>query len=271
MQSCLLPTGERIHFRSRADVDLLLQEGEAEHHVYARHGIQLRDGDVVIDVGANLGFFTLFVARSVRDATIVAIEPVPDVFEMLRRTVVHNCCCDVRLVNCAIGAIAGTADMTYFPRVSVASSLHHHDTRDFRADSRRFVLGELARRSRILAGLMAVTPGWLWMPLAETVRRFYHASRRVRCMVRPLADVICEQRLDRIDLLKIDTEGSERHVLESVAADQWPGIRQVVVEAHHGLESARQIESFLGARGFRTTAERLRDDAPHLFVVYAVR
>lgn len=271
MRSCLLPTGERVHFRSRADVDLLLQEGEAEHHVYARHGIRLDEGDVVVDVGANLGFFTLFVARSVHDATIVAIEPVPEVFAMLRRTVVHNCCCDVRLVNCAIGAVAGTADMTYFPRVSVASSLHHDDSPDFRADSRRFVLGELARRSRLLAGLMAMTPGWVWAPLAETVRRFFHASRRVRCEVRPLANVIREQRLDHVDLLKIDTEGSEQEVLESVAADQWPGIRQVVVEAHHGPASARRIASFLDARGFRTTAEPLRDDAPHLFVVYAVR
>ncbi|MFM7034907.1 MAG: FkbM family methyltransferase [Planctomycetia bacterium] len=239
--------------------------------MYARHGIRLSENAVVIDIGANLGFFTLFVARSLREATIVAIEPVPEVFEMLRRTVECNCQCDVRLVNCAIGTVAGTADITYFPRVSVASSLHHQDSPAFRSNSRRFVLGELARRSPLLARLMTVSPAWLWVPLAETIRRFFHASRRVRCLVRPLADVLQEERLSRIDLLKVDTEGSEDDVLASIAADQWPHIRQVVVEVHHGPESARRMRSFLEDKGFRTAAEPLRDDAPHLFVVYAVR
>jgi FkbM family methyltransferase len=271
MKSCLLPTGERVYYRSQADVDLLLQEGAAEHHVYASHGIRLAEGDVVVDVGANLGFFTLFVARSLREATILAIEPVPDVFAMLHRTVESNCRCDVRLANCAIGPVGGTATITYFPRVSVASSLHHRDTRDFRAHSRSFVLGELARRSTVVARLMAVTPRWAWMPLAEVIRRFFHASRRVDCVVRPLADLIREQRLSRIDLLKVDTEGAEEDVMESIDADQWASIRQVVVEVHEGPESARRMCSFLEAKGFHTTSEPLRADAPHLFVVYAQR
>lgn len=271
MKSCLLPSGELVYFRSRADIDLLLQESATEHHVYARHGIRLRENAVVVDVGANLGFFTLFVARSLRDATIIAIEPVSEVFEMLRRTVESNCRCDVRLVNCAIGTVAGTADITYFPRVSVASSLHHQDSHEFRSNSRRFVLGELARRSSLFARLMAVSPEWLWVPLAETIRRFFHTSRRVRCVVRPLAEVFNEERLSCIDLLKVDTEGSEDDVLASIAADQWQHIRQVVVEVHHGSESAARMRSFLEKKGFSTTAEPLRDDAPHLFVVYAVR
>lgn len=271
MKSCLLPTGERVYYRSQADVDLLMKEGAAEHHIYASHGIRLAEGAVVVDVGANLGFFTLFVARSLREATILAIEPVPDVFAMLLRTVGGACRCDVRLANCAIGPVGGKATITYFPRVSIASSLHHRDTSEFRAHSRTFVLGELASRSLFVARLMAVTPRWAWTPLAELIRRFFHASRQVECVVRPLADLIREQRLSRIDLLKVDTEGAEEDVMKSIDADQWASIRQVVVEVHQGAESARRMCSFLDAKGFRTMAEPLRADAPHLLVVYALR
>ena len=30
---------------------------------YSRHGIRVRDGDTVIDAGANVGLFTLFLLR----------------------------------------------------------------------------------------------------------------------------------------------------------------------------------------------------------------
>jgi 31-O-methyltransferase len=271
MKSCLLPTGERIHYRSRADVDLLLEEMDADDNIYTRHGIHLGPGSVVVDVGANLGFFTLHLARTLPDATVVAIEPVPEVFAMLDRTVKANCPGDVRLLNCAVGTPAGQVEMTYFPRMSLASSLFPQDTAAFRANSRRFVLGEMARRSPLFSRLLAVTPGWMWFPLAESVRRYYHTTQRVSCEVRPLGDILRDERLTRVDLLKIDTEGAEEQVVASVAAEQWPMIRQVVVEVHGGPPSAERMQAMLGGVGFKTSTEPLRDDADHLHVVYAVR
>ena len=76
-----LPNGKVIHGHSRGEARLLYNEVFNEQ-VYLRNGIELRDGDVVFDVGANIGLFSLFVGEILQDATIYAFEPVPDIFEI---------------------------------------------------------------------------------------------------------------------------------------------------------------------------------------------
>ncbi|MEQ9023342.1 MAG: hypothetical protein RLN82_11385, partial [Pseudomonadales bacterium] len=51
---------------------------------YLRHGIQIDDHDVVLDVGANVGLFGVFVNQIANDVTVHAFEPVPEVSEHLR-------------------------------------------------------------------------------------------------------------------------------------------------------------------------------------------
>lgn len=51
----------------------------------------LRPGDVAFDVGSNLGYFTLLMARSVGpDGRVVAFEPDPDMFSALERNLTRN-------------------------------------------------------------------------------------------------------------------------------------------------------------------------------------
>lgn len=55
---------------------------------YLRHGIVVRDGDVVLDVGANVGLFALYLDQVVMEepdgVTVVAAEPAPRTFEALK-------------------------------------------------------------------------------------------------------------------------------------------------------------------------------------------
>ena len=51
---------------------------------YLQHGIELRDGDCVFDVGANIGMATIFFRRERRDVRIFAFEPSPAACECLR-------------------------------------------------------------------------------------------------------------------------------------------------------------------------------------------
>ena len=44
---------------------------------YLQHGIELRDGDCVFDVGANIGLATVFFHRERRGVRIFAFEPSP--------------------------------------------------------------------------------------------------------------------------------------------------------------------------------------------------
>ena len=50
---------------------------------YLKHGITINENATVIDVGANIGMFTLFVLQQAPDARIYAFEPSPPAFEAL--------------------------------------------------------------------------------------------------------------------------------------------------------------------------------------------
>src|SRR5215472_15515658 len=52
--------------------------------LYFQGGISISPGDTVLDVGANIGVFTLFAAK--HGAQVYAFEPVPPTFEVLQ----HN-------------------------------------------------------------------------------------------------------------------------------------------------------------------------------------
>jgi hypothetical protein len=48
-----------------------------EDECYTRHGIRLPDGATVVDIGANIGLFSLFALSRSPNAKIYAFEPAP--------------------------------------------------------------------------------------------------------------------------------------------------------------------------------------------------
>ena len=56
-------------------------------NTYLRHGIALRDGDCVFDVGASIGFFGLYVRRNWPNVRLYSFEPIPEIFEVLQANV----------------------------------------------------------------------------------------------------------------------------------------------------------------------------------------
>jgi FkbM family methyltransferase len=74
---------------------------------YLRRAV--RAGDVIADIGANIGFYTLWLAAlKVPDTRIVAFEPNPSVFEALVENVRLNEFDNVLTVNAAAGEKDGT-------------------------------------------------------------------------------------------------------------------------------------------------------------------
>jgi FkbM family methyltransferase len=73
---------------------------------------RLRPGDVVYDVGANVGFFTVLAAHLVgRTGRVVAFEPLPANVAALRHNVELNRFDNVTIVEAAVAAAAGSAGL----------------------------------------------------------------------------------------------------------------------------------------------------------------
>jgi FkbM family methyltransferase len=72
-------------------------------------GALAEPGSLVVDVGANIGFFTLPLSRAVGPAgKVLAFEPDPDNLDMLGRALTRAGCANVDVVAAALGDKDGT-------------------------------------------------------------------------------------------------------------------------------------------------------------------
>ncbi len=80
----------------------------------AYHRRLLHSGDLVLDVGAGIGDFTMLAAKLVGNSgLVVAVEPSPTDFETLSRNIVGNGLTNVFPVNCAVGSERKTAELRF--------------------------------------------------------------------------------------------------------------------------------------------------------------
>lgn len=69
-------------------------------------------GDTVFDVGANMGFYTIFLSRLVGNrGTVISVEPVQSTFKLLQHMVNKLHLNNVRCFNMAMSSHAGTVKM----------------------------------------------------------------------------------------------------------------------------------------------------------------
>lgn len=62
---------------------------------------RLNDGDVFVDVGANVGYYSLLASTLVGGGHVVAVEALPKTFAMFQRSIGRNHTANVRAVNIA--------------------------------------------------------------------------------------------------------------------------------------------------------------------------
>ena len=128
---------------------------------------------VAFDIGANIGWYTLHMARQLKGVggRVYAFEPVPRTFTELQRNIELNHFDDViNSLNLALGEVAGTVEF-FVPNFS----------------------GSVAASQRQL------------FP--------QEVNESVNCKMVTLDEFVRNQKLNRLDLIKCDVEGSELHVL----------------------------------------------------------
>jgi non-ribosomal peptide synthase protein (TIGR01720 family)/FkbM family methyltransferase len=231
-----------------------------EEKIYLQHGIRLNDGDCVFDVGANVGMFSLFVGRTCKNARIYAFEPIPPLYELLRTNAALYSL-DAKLFNCGISAATTQAEFTYYPHLTLMSGRFA----DLAQDQEVVKLFELNRRRPEEA--TALNDELLDEVLTERM-----SSESFVCQLKRISDVMRDNQIKRIDLLKIDVQKSELDVLGGIDKDDWPKIKQIVLEVHDVDDRLRQIVSLLEPHGFQVTVKQetmLKETG--LFDVYCVR
>ncbi|MFL6201612.1 MAG: amino acid adenylation domain-containing protein, partial [Thermoanaerobaculia bacterium] len=249
-----LGNGMPVFYLNKSETEFLFDEIFVAGS-YLRHGITLPPGARVFDVGANIGFFTLYCAGQREDVEVFAFEPIPETYETLRlNTELYGV--RARLFDCGLADEEKEVEFTYYPHVSVISG--------YLADpeeEREVVRGFLRSQSE------ALTEDQIEELLVERL-----TTRRVSRELRRLSSVIREYGVDRIDLLKVDVEKSELEVLRGLDEEDWPKVRQVVLEVHDVEGRLETVKSLLSGHGFRLTVEQDESlQQTRLYNIYAVR
>lgn len=121
----------RIHRYHQLDLDLLvpsMQESIDVKAVYCPY-TEPKAGDLVFDLGANIGVVSIWLSRLVGSAgSIVSFEPDPRNLECLEHSIAAAKASNIRPVPAALSASSGTA--LFFSEGSIGSGF-----RDLRADS----------------------------------------------------------------------------------------------------------------------------------------
>jgi FkbM family methyltransferase len=268
-----LPNGLVLETPTENEAKIIYHE-LFESNAYLRNGITLRDGATVFDVGANVGGFSASLVQRHRDLRLFLFEPIPATFAILERNAERlRTAAQVITINAAVSSTPGRLRFRVDPSSSfVASAVTAVTEPEVKPDplTRTRALLEDAERAELLSPKLAEVLGRglsnrATRPLLLAVARLgairpalrrRMKTREVDCEATTLSAVLREHAVDSVDLVKVDVEGSEMEVLEGIADEDWPRLRQLVIEVHDIGGRVERIRMLLEARGFDVVVEQ---------------
>jgi FkbM family methyltransferase len=223
-----LPRGLSLSLQSRRQLTCArcIAREIFRNGVYRRPGFELRPTDTVIDIGGNVGLFMLWAAPQA--GRVISIEPTNTaqcIEDSLRLNGIQN----VTVIRCAISDQTGTIELLEYP------------------------------------GFNAVTHAAAFQPARWGQRliklrwpRQYEAPVKVACPCRTLEDVLMSQGIERVDFLKVDCEGGEYAIFDSVSDKTLAGISRIALEFHEldPSHDHRRIVKRLESAGYQVSIQR---------------
>ncbi|MDF2077149.1 FkbM family methyltransferase [Pseudomonas mendocina] len=101
----------------------LLDFGQYERDETAFLKSVLRDGEVFLDIGANLGWYSLVLGRRCPNSRIYAFEPIPSTVEVFERNIRLNRLENIEVLRMGLFNQEDELDFLFAPDVSGATSL----------------------------------------------------------------------------------------------------------------------------------------------------
>jgi len=174
-------------------------------HVYDVPGLPIRPKDVVLDIGANQGFFTCYAAS--KGATVYAFEPVPALYERLVFNVEKNGFTkQVTAIQCAVSDNDEPAEML------ISESFGGGQSTINREFAQQFGLSN---------------------------------SQRITVECKTLPQILAECAISSVRLCKIDIEGAELRLLSTLQPQHLERIQGFAMEYHPGAYDLHSLIGLL--------------------------
>jgi len=172
----------------------------------------------------------------------------------------------VKVYECGLSDREREESFTYYPRQTMMSGASMYADTEYEKEVIKLAMRQADGGEQEL----------LLQEADELLQRRFEEQTE-RCRLRRLSDVMREEGVERIDLLKVDVQRSELDVLLGVEEADWEKIGQVVMEVHDRPGSAdegrlQEIARFLEARGFTVVTEQIEAlQGTDRYSLYALR
>lgn len=249
-----LPGGSVLQVFDSVEAELLA--GEVDRYFFPE--LTLPADPMILDVGANVGVFSARCQERTGGAMRGhAFEPMPAVFQVLQANL-HAVGSKLRAHSFGLGRHDAEADFAFFPRMpALSSQFRGLAQRDLDSERRRLVrlAVEMVQSGQLLP-LLSGLPEPVLTGLVEGQMAGTLQPEVVRAKIRPLSAIIDEERIGRVDLLKIDVEGAELEVLAGINEGHWPQIRNLVLECELFATRAPELTRALEGRGYQVSLDQ---------------
>lgn len=214
---------------------------------YTSGGIKVEGGNTVIDIGANVGMFTMFLLRNFKGLSIHAIEPVPATYECLKLNVKrYGDLGKVTTHNVALGAYPDIeTEIVVYPNMAGNSTL----------------FPEIKEPQRKATSTM----------FSEEENEFLYDQFTLSIRMTTLSSLINANSIDRIDLLKVDAEGCEIDILNALEPQHWELIQQIAMEVHDQEQNLPKVIEIIETNGMKAVPVDDTLDAFGVITITATR
>jgi 31-O-methyltransferase len=228
-----------------------------DDQLYLQAGVSISTGDVVVDIGANIGVFTLYAAK--QGAQVYAYEPMPPTYTVLQQNVeAHGLDRLVHTRNIGLSDRAEEKMMFHYPNLSVCDSWTAQDKLfEHLSDNWENALEiiEAADPDESAAIRRLGSRSERQAAVRTRIKGLSASVVQIKCKFDTLSSVIAQERIEFIDLLKLDAELADWEILNGVISKDWQRIRQLAMEVHAAYD-VKLISQFLKDRGFEQVVSK---------------
>jgi FkbM family methyltransferase len=272
MKEKTFPNGMTLYYFDKFTADYIYKE-IFEDKVYVYKDISIKDGDVIFDVGANTGYSSVFFAHQARNLMIYTFEPIPQLFEVIEANLKQFSDIDtIKNYNIGLAEEEGTAEINFLPHSSGDSAITPIDM-DFKIQT---MLDNWEETAGTLTPAAKYVPKFMRKFILKITTKGYYRGKKVPITLRTLSDIIAENNIETVNLLKIDAENYESHVIAGIREEDWDKIQQIAMEVHTHIKGGRNLlqdmTDLLTSKGFRCyNGEESIETAWGVYMLYAIR
>ena len=124
---------KEIIYKTRSRISILTRPGTLDvgiidevfiKNIYGSYERFFNKDDIILDVGAHIGTFSLYISQYIKDGVIYALEPDKDNFNQLKRNIQLNKSLTIKACNIALGSRSGKRRLHLSPENNAAHSFH---------------------------------------------------------------------------------------------------------------------------------------------------